>query len=268
MGCAVCGPWDLEGDPGRCRVSPTGVKGMRRARNIGWLTVALPAAMVLVVGCQPVGGTILFPPTILSASVTTLAGSLTVDQAASVTLSATVVDPSGTITSVIADLSQIGGNGAVPLTLSTVADTWSTTAVVLPAVSGTGQVVVTASSSTNLTAQATATINVASTGGNISPVLTEPMVIGTLLTNTDSSIDVSVVVTDVDGTVQSVVADLSQIGGLAGEPLFPSGQDPTLWTFSGLVNPPTSGTLTVAFLATDNMGGGWGRQAPQWWSIR
>jgi hypothetical protein len=217
-----------------------------------WLTL-----IVLLTGC-PGGITIPLPPSIFSPSVTTPAGNLTQNQAGNVTVSAVVVGNSGVVTGVIADLTALGGSGAEPLTLSTIANTWSTTVTLTPTVAGTREVVITARSSNGLSSQATATITVTGTGGNggnnTQPVVSTPAITGTLTATFASTILLTVVATDPDGTVQSVVADLSPIGGLSAQPLFESVQTPTFWTFTGVVTPPTFGTLTIFVQATDDLG--------------
>lgn len=222
----------------------------RRSLRSAWL-----ALIVLLAGC-PGGISIPLPPGIFSPSVTTTTGSLALNQANSVTVSAVVIDPSGTIVSVIADLTALGGSAVVPLTLSSVPNTWSTTVSVLPTVAGRQEVVITAISSTGLSSQQTATINVIGgvNGTGLPPVVSPPALTGTLIATFGSQILLTVVATDPDGTIQSVIADLSPIGGLPAQPLFESAQTPDLWTFSGIVTPSTIGTMTIFVVATDDSG--------------
>jgi hypothetical protein len=211
--------------------------------------------IVLLAGC-PGGITIPLPPSIFSPSVTTPAGSLRLNESGDVTVSAVVTAARGAVVGVTADLTALGGPGAVPMALSTVPNTWSTTVSVLPAAAGLQEVAITAVSSSGLSSQATATINVIGgvNGTSLPPVVSPPAVTGTLRATFASTILVTVVATDPDGTVQSVVADLSPIGGLSAQPLFESLQTPDLWTFSGVVTPPTIGTMTIFIEATDDFG--------------
>jgi hypothetical protein len=234
------------------------VTHMRRAHTTGLLVGTWLTLLVLLAGC-PGGITIPLPPSIFSPSVTTPAGNLVQNQAANVTISAVVVGNGGIVTGVTADLTALGGSATEPLTLSNIANTWSRTVTLTPTVVGTREIVITARSSSGLSSEATATITVTGTGGggdgnNAPPVVSTPTITGTLTATFASTIFLTVVATDPDGTVQSVVADLSPIGGLSAQPLFESVQTPTFWTFTGVVTPPTFGTLTVLVQATDDLG--------------
>lgn len=82
--------------------------------------------------------------------------------------------------------------------------------------------------------------------------VTNAVATGTLAQGQSGTITVSCIAMDTDGTVQSVTVDLSAIGG-------PSAQGLTLgsgnqWSWFGSVTPPSGGTKTITFTATDNNG--------------
>ncbi len=93
--------------------------------SIGYrgLLAASTAVVLLATGCPgPSGGSPAVPPEVTAAAVTAAGGTLALDQATSVIVTATVLDLGATVTAVIADLSQLGGSTGVPLTLSTTPD--------------------------------------------------------------------------------------------------------------------------------------------------
>jgi hypothetical protein len=217
---------------------------------------SVPAIALALVGCTTTGGKVIpEPPVVTAASVTTPTGVLVANQANRVTVTATVVDLTATVQAVTADLSQIGGPVSQPLVFDGATNTWSTTLAVTPTVSGVQQVTVTATDGNLLTGEATDSVIVTTSGFSVPPVITNPTAIGSFVAGFVSQLVASVTVTDVQGTVQGVTVDLTEIGGLPDQPLQQTGQDPSLWVFSGPVTPPDTGTFVIIFSATDNLGG-------------
>ncbi len=186
------------------------------------------------------------PPTITNPSVS---GTLTQSQSGMVTVSCTASDTDGTVQSVKADLSQIGGSSTQALTKGS-GNTWSWSGSVTPP-SGTKTITFTATDNQGATESATATINV-NTGSNSSPSVTSPSVSGTLTQSQSATVTVSCTASDTDGTVNSVVADLSSIGGSSTQALIHSSGNS--WSWSGSVTPSSSGTKTITFSASDDKG--------------
>jgi hypothetical protein len=87
---------------------------------------------------------------------------------------------------------------------------------------------------------------------NSSPTIANPSVSGALTAGQAGTVAVSCTATDTDGTVQSVTADLSGIGGANAQPLTKGSSDQ--WSWSGPVTPATSGSKTATFTATDDKG--------------
>lgn len=90
-------------------------------------------------------------------------------------------------------------------------------------------------------------------GGNPGggPTISNASATGSLTQGQAGTITVSCDVSVASGSVQSVVADLSQVGGDAAQALTESSGT---WSWSGSVTPPNSGTQTVTFTATDSAG--------------
>ncbi len=230
---------------------------MKRERMAGTSLMAASTAMILLsTGCPgPSDGSLAVPPEVTSASVTVAGGALALNQAASVTITATVVDLGATVVAVVADLTELGGPAGVPLAPGTAPGTWSTTQTVTPTQQGTRTVTITATNSAGQTGQGTATINVGgSSGTNAPPQLSNPTIVGTLTANISSTVILSVTATDPDGAVASVAVNLSNVGGLPAQPMTRSAQDPSIWTFTGPLTPTTTGTQIIQFLAVDNLG--------------
>ncbi len=203
-----------------------------------------------VAGCPSGGVTpIDTPPSITAPAVT---GTLSQGQPGTVTVSATAVDIDGTVVSVTADLSGIGGQPTQPLTLGT-NNVWSFTGTVTPP-SGGGQVVTfTATDDGGQTAEASTTITVTGSGGSSAlPVITNLVVTGSLTVQQPGTIAVSASVVAVNATITQVLADLSPVGGFPSTPLVQ--QTGNVWSFSGLVTPLVSGTQIIAVEATDSFG--------------
>lgn len=217
------------------------------------------AAMALLVGCPGTDGTnpIIVPPVVAAASVTTPNGLVVQNQANTITVTATVVDISGTTQAVAADLSQIGGPAAQPLVFDNITNTWSSSLAVTPTVVGTRRVTITATDSNNRTGSAVATVSVTSSGGSSTPpTLSNPTVIGSPISTFASQIAIAVTVISPTSTaIQVVIADLSAVGGLPNQLMTVSQQNPNVWVASVVVIPPSPGTFTVSFQATDILGG-------------
>jgi len=86
---------------------------------------------------------------------------------------------------------------------------------------------------------------------NPAPTLTHPAVAGALHVGVAGTVQLSCYADD-NGYVASVTADLTAIGGPASLSLTPGGD--VQWKASTPVTPPTSGTQTLTFTATDNDG--------------
>ena len=96
---------------------------------------------------------------------------------------------------------------------------------------------------------ATVTITV-----NLSLSFKDPVVAGILTQNQLGTVSASctVTTTDPNATVQSVTVDLSPLGASQPKQLVRGTNNQ--WSWSGLVQPPTSGTLKITFTATDDKG--------------
>ncbi len=184
------------------------------------------------------------PPSIGSPSAS---GTLTVGQSGTVTVSCTASDADGSLQSVCANLSAIGGSANQLLAL--VGGVWTWTGTVTPVASGSRTITFTATDDQAATASTTTSVTVAA--ANQAPTVSGATAAGTLILNVPGSVTVSCTAADVDGTVQAVAADLSGIGGSATQVLaFANGQ----WTWTGSVTPAAAGSRTVTFTATDNGG--------------
>lgn len=84
------------------------------------------------------------------------------------------------------------------------------------------------------------------------PSVTSPTAAGTLIQGQAGSIVLSCLASEVDHAIQSVAADLSALGGATAQPLANAGSDQ--WSWSGVVNPPTSGSINVTLTALDDQG--------------
>jgi hypothetical protein len=188
------------------------------------------------------------PPTLTQPDVS---GSLVATQSGSVLVSCTATDADGTVRSVVADLTEIGGDATQSLTQN--GDVWSWTGPVTPPTTGTKSVTFTATDDQGATTTDNATIDVGvPVAGNQPPLLTSPIATGSLVKGQSGSVTVSCTATDADGTVESVVADLSALGGPAAQALTGNGNT---WSWTGTLTPPTVGTMSIVLVATDNEGG-------------
>lgn len=204
----------------------------------------------LLTGCPP-NFSFNLPPALVEPSVS---DGLRIGEPTTVTLSVRVIGVGAAIESVTADLSDIGGDEAVPLQRQFV-NLWSATAEVAPEDRGTQAVEFSAMDEQDRTGTLAIAVTVTGDdddGDGTDPVLSNPIVSGGLTAQIGSNVTVSVIATDPDGTVEAVVADLSDIGGAEEQTLLAGTDD--LWTFTGVVVPGQSGTRLVTFLAIDNNG--------------
>lgn len=189
----------------------------------------------------------LLPPVL---SDPTLSGALTQGQPATLLLSVISTDPDGTVAIVTADLSALGGP-VLELQVGSDGQTWSGSSMVTPPQSGVATVDFLATDNDSQTADIVDTIDVQPAPvANQPPQIAGAAVTGDLTVGQVSQVTVSANVTDADGTVRSVTADLSALGG--GQVQLQASGD--AWTFSGTVTPSASGTQTVTLVATDNDG--------------
>lgn len=84
-----------------------------------------------------------------------------------------------------------------------------------------------------------------------SVAITNPSAEGTLTEGQEGTLAVTCAVTASDTTVQSVMADLSQVGGSDAEALSANGDQ---WTWSGSVTPTSHGSKTITLTAMDAHG--------------
>ncbi len=188
------------------------------------------------------------PPSLEDVS---LAGSLQQKQKGDLSISCKAKDHDSDSISVSADLSQLGGSCKQPLDHVN-HDTWSWSGQITCQISGTITITITAQDQYGAANSQQGQVDV-SKGKNDPPTISDATVTGGLKAGTECSITASCVAYDSDGQVQSVVADLSAIGGSDAQALQQGQSDQ--WSWSGQVTPPDEGTFTVTFLATDNSGG-------------
>lgn len=261
----------------------------RRVTNDIVLVLASACAALLVAGCSPSSSepdTIVLgeqvtagdptspattdnTATIDSISVT---GSLTLGQPSTITLSCTVSDPDGTIQSVAADFSAIGGPKGVMLKAS--GKVWIWSGIVTASIAGSGLIVFTASDDMSVVATQTTSVVVPSdapgtlTTANQPPTVSGLTITGDLIEGQSCSVTISCTTSDPDGTVESVTVNLTQIGGPASQTLTNNGiwmaGDNTVvpngsttgsggqWTWSGTVTPGVTGSRTIVVSATDD----------------
>lgn len=182
-----------------------------------------------------------------SISEATAVGELVCYRTGMVTVSCVAADSDGTIQSVQADLSEIGGASAQALSLS--GGTWSWTGPVTPGTSGLRLIRFTAVDDQGASGTGSATIIVAAP--NADPSIGSVSVPAFLVCGEPNTVSLSCTATDSDGVVQSVTADLSAIGGAAGQHLTQSGN---VWQWSGSVSPTAAGSQMITITATDNRG--------------
>lgn len=213
-------------------------------------SVSLSIAQIIG-GCPP--GTPSTPSTNVAPTITGagVSGTLTQGQPSTVRVQATVTDPTG-VASVNADLARVGGSQSQPLTLGQ-SNLWSFSGVVTPPSNGEQRVIITAADTAGLASQATVTVNVAtSQPAHTPPQITNPSATGTLIVNLPGEITVSATVIPTEGTLASVIADLSQVNGFTDIRLVQTTGN--VWTISVVVVPTFSGTRTITIEAMDSFG--------------
>jgi len=105
----------------------------------------------------------------------------------------------------------------------------------------------TATDDRGATATASAVVAIAPAAGR--PTITASSVTGALQAGQPGTITVSCTAIDTEGTVESVVADLSQLGGPAVQALTANAEQ---WIWTGTVTPSTNGPKAVTFTATND----------------
>jgi uncharacterized protein YndB with AHSA1/START domain len=184
------------------------------------------------------------PPVIANQGV---AGSLTVGLPAAIAVTCEANDPDGAVGSVTANLSVIGGSPSQVLTAAGNQWTWSGT--LTPAIYGNATITFTATDNLGVASTAIARIQVGAS--TTLPWISNTTLMGPLVCNTSCTVTVSCIAGDPDGTLQSVVVDLSAIGGSGAQSLDPSG---STWTWTGSVTPFLPGSKSISFVATDDDG--------------
>lgn len=178
---------------------------------------------------------------------TELIGYLVQGQPRYVILKCTAHSLRGTVQSVVADFSAVGGSRDAMLKRQGIFWIWS--GLVTATIGGSATLYLTATDDNAGTATQAVSVEVSD---NIQPVVTNIVVTGELTRGIGSTITVSCRAADEDGTIQSVVADLSAIGGLASQPLAGNG---LWWSWTGTVTPNVVGYQTILLTATDNATG-------------
>ncbi len=166
-----------------------------------------------------------------------------------ITVSCTVVDIGGTVGLVMVDLSQVGGSGAQVMTQGN-NNIWSWTGTLSPSTSGLKKITFTAADIGGLTTKGITYVTVDSP--NAPPVISNLLITGAFYEAQETATTLSCIVTDTDGAVKSVVADLSQIGGPNNQVLSLKEGTINEWTWSGKLTPPAQGNKQVMITATDN----------------
>ncbi len=187
---------------------------------------------------------VMAPPHVTSLAVV---GTVTRKSDSAITVVCVCDDPDGSIQSVVADLSAIGIPGATSLQPGSSGWTWSGT--VNAQVMGEQTLTANVTDNEGLVTPATGKVTVvdASPDGKVDPV------VGTLVQGRDCVIKVSCAASDTDGTVSTVTADLSNIGGSNAQNMPFSATDGK-YTWSGTVHPLAWGDGYVTFTITDNDG--------------
>jgi hypothetical protein len=176
-----------------------------------------------------------------------VAGTLTVGLPAAIAVTCEAADSDGAIASVTADLSPLGGSSTQEL--SAAGNQWAWSGTVTPSVYGNATITFTAID--NLGVATTATDRIQVGPSTTLPWISNSTLMGPLVCNTACTVAVSCMAGDPDGTVQSVVVDLSSIGGAGAQSLSPSGN---VWTWTGPVTPLLPGGHSISFVATDSNG--------------
>lgn len=172
-------------------------------------------------------------------------GSLVEDASAALTVSCAATAEGTTVQSVTADLTAFGLSDTEPLVAN--GDNWTWTGSVTPTSQGTKTITITATNAAAVTTEATVEIEVAAAPST--PEITAGDVTGALILGLSRSVTVECTVTIGSGSIATVTADLSAIGGSSAQALSLSGGK---WSWTGNVTPPASGSQTISFAATGN----------------
>lgn len=163
---------------------------------------------------------------------------------ATISIDCHVQDFDGTVQSVVADLSEVGGSDAQPLTSAAAGDyQWSD--VLRPSAYGSRTIKITATDDAGASKVANVTLKVLSP-----PAVSNMAVSRPIVRNQTAQVTVSCLASDPDGTVKSVVADLRAIGGGDAEVLTNQGQN-SIWSWTRQVAPPGTGPTEIVFTVTD-----------------
>jgi hypothetical protein len=192
------------------------------------------------------------PPSLINATVNPVS---LIQQQDMVSLSCTVTDPLKTVTSVVVDLSGVGGVTAQSLTKG-LNNQWTGIGAVNPA--STGDKAVTFTATNDAGASASTVVSVTVAGTNAPPVITviSPTAPGNFFKGQSAPVLFSCSVTDTDDTVQSVVVNLSQFNGPIAQPLTKAPDPSNVWSWtSPAITLTSTGNKTITFLATDSRRG-------------
>ena len=181
------------------------------------------------------------PPIVSDPTVT---GVLVQGRAGTLNVSWTALDPDIGLASVVADLSALGGAGAQALTKGT-GDDWNWSGTLTPPNYGSYPIQFTATDTDGASVSRTGTLRVLAP-----PQVTDASATTPLVRRMAANVTVSCSVTDPDGTIQSVVVDLSPINGAVNQALSQAAGN--VWTWSGVLTPTTMGSRTLTITATDN----------------
>lgn len=176
----------------------------------------------------------------------TPSGALVQGQSCALTLTCSVQDVDGSMQAVTADLSSIGGAADQALAKGA-GNAWSWTGTVVPSNGLQQPVTFRATDNDGGTRTASSTIFVAT-----SPLISSPAVAPALKWSLATDVTVSCSVTDGDGTVQAVTADLTAINGPAAAALTKTAG--ATWQWSGNLTPMGVGDRSILLTATDNDG--------------
>lgn len=180
-------------------------------------------------------------PTITSA---TVSGSFSWGRATNTTVTCVAADPSDPAPTVTVDLSPLGGQTTQALAGTNGAYTW--TGSLTPAAVGAKTITFTVKNSGGQVMTRDVAVTVADV-----PLISGASSSGVLYKGNASTLTVACTVTNVDGTIDHVTADLQAFGKSGSAPLSRVGNQ---WTWSDMVTPPNSGTFTINITAYDTRG--------------
>ncbi len=181
-----------------------------------------------------------------SLTVLNISGDITVNQEGMVTISCLANDLDGAVTSVVVDLSAVGGSALQELTKAD-NNMWVWTGLIKPTAIGSQELTFGAIDDREGFVIVPSTVDV-----NSPPKIISSSVYGTLLKNQGQTITLLCSTQDFDGTVESVVADLSPLGGSNAQPLIGGGG---IWSWVGTVTPLSCGEKVITLTATDDKNG-------------